>query len=146
MRLTRAIGFAQLAVLVRPEADDQARGDALAAEHQRQGTGEILAVAFRMAGDELFDRIGGGVLRRPLLQAVAETAGVQKTAFQQPGAGGRVVRRDLSFTEPPRAKRANPGRFSAGQSRYTSSFAGFSLAIQGDWTPSRNAVVATSKV
>ena len=139
-----AIGPAQLAELVRPKAHDQSRGDALAAKHQRQGAGEVLAVALRMAGDEFFDPIGGGV-PRGFLQAVAEAARSPENGF--PADGRRALGSSTGICDSPiqpRAKRARPGRSSAGQSKCTRSSARFPLGIQGDWTPSRNAVVASS--
>src|SRR5439155_9586929 len=39
------------------KADDHPGRDALAAEHQHQGAGKILAMPRAMVGDEIFDRI-----------------------------------------------------------------------------------------
>ena len=74
-------------------------GNALAAEHQRQGRGEVLAVSPGVMGDEVLDGVDGEVAVLGV-EAVLELAGVAKPARQRPRPARPVLRRQPRLGNP----------------------------------------------
>ena len=86
-----------------------ARRDPLAAQHQRQRRGEILAMARPVFGDKRLDRILIGRSAETLVERIAVAVRLQEVRFQHPHLADRVSVQRLGFAQDLLGGRGDPG-------------------------------------
>ena len=151
VRLPHVVGLVAVVVLVGLVSEDHARRNPLAAEHQRQRGGEILAIPPRIVPHEVLDRVQTRVARRRS-KRILELVGGGEFLLQPPRAAEVIARGQTAFGEPFSRSSAVCGAWgnckSEGKSRGQSSailpMPGSLHGTSGAILPSSNAVVSNS--